>query len=290
MREIKVGDRFGRLVVIKKISKGRSLLRCDCGNTVELMDSQLRAGKHLSCGCLIHNKNVRKNIVGKRYGRLVVTKELGHGYVMCHCDCGNDKKIRKWSLMQGGIHSCGCLRKETVPSHSDIKLLSKDGTNLSMLASKKPRSNNTSGIRGVSRDNTRKKWVGGIKVKGVEKKKRFDTLEEAIEYRKMLEELYIEPLLEKAPAKKKPSSIPDKELRDARERACVTRQTVHDRTGVSIVSLQQWEKGTQHQTDEARALLMAWYRAGCPVLPEREVGDKTPDGDYLARLKKGIRE
>lgn len=192
--------------------------------------------------------------------------------------------------MQGGIHSCGCLRKETVPSHSDIKLLSKDGTNLSMLASKKPRSNNTSGIRGVSQDNTRKKWVGGIKVKGVEKKKRFDTLEEAIEYRKMLEELYIEPLLEKAPAKKKPSSIPDKELRDARERACVTRQTVHDRTGVSIVSLQQWEKGTQHQTDEARALLMAWYRAGCPVLPEREVGDKTPDGDYLARLKKGIRE
>lgn len=30
MRAIKVGDRFGRLVVIKKISKGRSLLHCDC--------------------------------------------------------------------------------------------------------------------------------------------------------------------------------------------------------------------------------------------------------------------
>lgn len=44
MREIKVGDRFGRLVVIKKISKGRSLLRCDCGNTLELVDSQLRPG------------------------------------------------------------------------------------------------------------------------------------------------------------------------------------------------------------------------------------------------------
>lgn len=146
MREIKVGDRFGRLVVIKKISKGRSLLRCDCGNTLELVDSQLRSGHYSSCGCLIHHKDVRKNIVGKRYGRLVVTKELGHGYVMCHCDCGKDKRIRKWSLMQGGIHSCGCLRREIVPSHSDIKLLSKDGTNLSMLASKKPRSNNTSGI------------------------------------------------------------------------------------------------------------------------------------------------
>lgn len=44
MREINVGDRFGRLVVIKKITKRRSLLRCDCGNTLELVDSQLRSG------------------------------------------------------------------------------------------------------------------------------------------------------------------------------------------------------------------------------------------------------
>lgn len=231
-------------------------------------------------------KDVKKNIIGNRYGRLVVTEELGHGYVMCHCDCGKDKKIRKWLLMQGGIHSCGCLRRETVTGHGDIKSLSKDGTNISMLASKKPRSNNTSGIRGVSRDNTRKKWVGGIKVKGVEKKKRFDTLEEAIEYRKMLEEMYIEPLLEKAPAKKKPSCIPDKELRDAREKACVTRQTVHDRTGLSIVSLQRWENGWQHPTAEARNLLLSWYRAGCPVLLALGVADDKPDGDYLIRLKK----
>ena len=285
MREIKVGDRFGRLVVIKEVSRGRYLLRCDCGNTVEIVGAQLRVGKRMSCGCSRYNKDVKKNLVGKRYGRLVVTEEIGHGYVMCHCDCGNDKKIRKWSLMQGGIHSCGCLRRETVPSHSDIKLLSKDGTNLSMLASKKPRRNNTSGIRGVSRDNTRKKWVGGIKVKGVEKKKRFDTLEEAIEYRKMLEELYIEPLLEKAPAKKKPSFIPDKELRDAREKACVTRQTVHDCTGLSIVSLQQWENGWQHPTVEARNLLLSWYHARCPALPALGVADDKPDGDYLIRLK-----
>ena len=133
---------------------------------------------------------VRKNIVGNRYGRLVVTEELGHGYVMCHCDCGNDKKIRKWQIMQGGIHSCGCLRREIVPTHGDIKSLSKDGTNLSILASKKTRSSNTSGVRGVHWDKSRCKWIGGVKIKGVDKKKRFDTLKEATEYRKMLEELY----------------------------------------------------------------------------------------------------
>ncbi len=229
--------------------------------------------------------DIKKNLVGKRYGRLVVTEELGHGYVVCHCDCGNDKRVRKWLLMQGGIHSCGCLRRETVPGHGDIKSLSKDGTNLSILTSKNIRSSNTSGVRGVHWDKTRSKWVGGIKVKGVEKKKRFDTLEEAIEYRKMLEELYIEPLLEKAPAQKKPSCIPDKELRDAREKACVTRKTVHDRTGLSIVSLQQWENGWQHPTAVVRDLLLSWYHAGCPVLPVLGVADDKPDGDYLIRLE-----
>lgn len=230
--------------------------------------------------------DIKKNLVGKRYGRLVVTEELGHGYVVCHCDCGNDKRVRKWLLMQGGIHSCGCLRRETVPGHGDIKSLSKDGTNLSILTSKNIRSSNTSGVRGVHWDKTRSKWVGGIKVKGVEKKKRFDTLEEAIEYRKMLEELYIEPLLEKAPAQKKQSCIPDKELRDAREKACVTRKTVHDRTGLSIVSLQQWENGRQHPTAEARTLLIDWYQAGCPELQKTGVTVDKPDGDYLSRLIK----
>lgn len=84
-REIKVGDRFGRLTVIKKISEGRSLLRCDCGNTIELMDSQLRAGRHHSCGCLVCNRDVRKDITGKRYGKLVVTKALGGGYFFYFC-------------------------------------------------------------------------------------------------------------------------------------------------------------------------------------------------------------
>lgn len=287
MREIKVGDRFGRLVVIKEVSRGKYLLRCDCGNTIEIVGAQLRAGKRMSCGCSRYSRDVKKNLVGKRYGRLVVTEELGHGYVMCHCDCGNDKKIRKWQIMQGAIHSCGCLRRETVPNHSDIKSLAKDGTNLSMFVSKKLRRDNTSGVKGVTWDKARSKWVGGIKVKGKEKKKRFDTLEEAAEYRKMLEELYVEPLLEKEQIniKEKQPIVPDKELRDAREKACVTRQTVHDRTGLSIVSLQRWENGWQHPTVEARNLLLFWYRSGCPVLPAIGVADDKPDGDYLIRLE-----
>ncbi len=283
-REIKVGDRFGRLTVIKKISEGRSLLRCDCGNTIELMDSQLRGGRHHSCGCLVYNRDIRKDITGKRYGKLVVTKELGRGYVMCHCDCGNDKKVRKWLLMQGYIHSCGCWRQDVARKKSDIKSLSKDGTNLSILASKNLRSSNTSGVRGVSWSQARMKWVGGIKIKGIEKKRRFDKFEDAVEYRKMLEELYLEPLLEQSSLVQKPSAVPDDELRNAREKACLTRQSVHDRTGLSIVSLQQWENGCQHPTLEARKLLVDWYLAGSPTLHKLGVSEDKPDGDYLLSL------
>lgn len=186
-------------------------------------------------------------------------------------------------LIQGYIHSCGCLRRDIVPTHGDIKSLSKDGTNLSILASKKTRSSNTSGVRGVHWDKSRCKWIGGVKIKGVDKKKRFEKFEDAVEYRKMLEELYIEPLIEKYQLKKQ-STIPDKELRDAREKACVTRQTVHDRTGLSIVSLQRWENGWQHPTVEARTLLIDWYQAECPELPKTGVTVDKPDGDYLLRL------
>ena len=229
---------------------------------------------------------IRKNIVGKRYGRLVVAKELGGGYVMCHCDCGNDKKIRKWLLMQGCIHSCGCLRQDAAQKKSDIKSLSKDGTNLSILASKNLRSSNTSGVRGVSWSQARMKWIGGIKIKGVEKKRRFDKFEDAVEYRKMLEELYLEPLLEQSSLRQKPPAVPDNELKTAREKVGLTRKTVHDRTGLSVVSLQQWENGRQYPTPEARKMLVDWYLAGSPTLPKLGVSEDKPDGDYLARLKK----
>ena len=49
-------QRFGRLIAIKRIgSKGNQpfwLLQCDCGNTVEVIASNLNNGTTKSCGCL----------------------------------------------------------------------------------------------------------------------------------------------------------------------------------------------------------------------------------------------
>lgn len=55
----------------------------------------------------------------------------------------------------------------------------------------KIRSDNTSGIKGVLFDKARNKWKGSIKFDGKVYSKRFNTKEEAIEYRnKLVEEFY----------------------------------------------------------------------------------------------------
>lgn len=57
------------------------------------------------------------NILGERYGRLVVIKQAGKdkhgGYLwLCKCDCGNEKVILANSLLSGKTQSCGCLARE----------------------------------------------------------------------------------------------------------------------------------------------------------------------------------
>lgn len=62
----------------------------------------------------------RVGFAGERYGRCVVLGEAeatpSGRAVLCRCDCGNIKTIDLGSLRRGLVHSCGCLRSETVRS------------------------------------------------------------------------------------------------------------------------------------------------------------------------------
>jgi hypothetical protein len=53
---------------------------------------------------------------GLRFSRLVVTEELGSFAggirVACVCDCGTQREVRAWDLLQGLTKSCGCLHRE----------------------------------------------------------------------------------------------------------------------------------------------------------------------------------
>ena len=64
----------------------------------------------------------KKNILGKKYGRLKVIGEAksvksGNSQAsrwLCKCDCGEEKIIRQDALSRGGTISCGCYTKDRV--------------------------------------------------------------------------------------------------------------------------------------------------------------------------------
>ena len=71
----------------------------------------------------------KNNLVGQRFGRLVVLEETDERQSdcvvwLCQCDCGNLAKVCTRSLNSGNTQSCGCLHKEKV-----AKQFSKDITN-----------------------------------------------------------------------------------------------------------------------------------------------------------------
>lgn len=62
------------------------------------------------------------NLLGQRFGRLVVIKECEpinkHSVWLCKCDCGNVKKVQLSSLRRGLTTSCGCKQKEIAKANA----------------------------------------------------------------------------------------------------------------------------------------------------------------------------
>lgn len=60
----------------------------------------------------------RKDLKGKRFGRLVVIEPAetvnGKLHWLCICDCGKEKTVASGALRGGRTKSCGCLRYEMV--------------------------------------------------------------------------------------------------------------------------------------------------------------------------------
>ncbi len=63
------------------------------------------------------NRRPTKQMIGQRFGRLVVVESVasvkGHSYVLCDCDCGTTaKRVGTSALNTGSIVSCGCYHRE----------------------------------------------------------------------------------------------------------------------------------------------------------------------------------
>lgn len=71
---------------------------------------------------------MEKDIIGKRYGSLVVLgfsdkRDKGnHKYLVCRCDCGNEKEISMTHVRSGASKSCGCgVVKATIKRNTTHK-------------------------------------------------------------------------------------------------------------------------------------------------------------------------
>ena len=129
--DIKTGDRFALLTVIKEVPKPENrktkgkyyLCQCDCGNQKIIDKKGLVSGRVQSCGCLRAkrvSKAVTIDLTGQRFGRLVVLEKVDYNDTpqrceakwRCQCDCGNIVEVRGTSLRKGATRSCGCLHNE----------------------------------------------------------------------------------------------------------------------------------------------------------------------------------
>lgn len=116
------GQRFGRLIATENIGAKNGhalwLCKCDCGNEHIATANNLKGGHVSSCGCLVDEiDNKRKNnMIGKRFGRLVVLEKdktkNNRSFWKCQCDCGNIIVVTQGNLKSGTVKSCGCLADE----------------------------------------------------------------------------------------------------------------------------------------------------------------------------------
>ena len=205
------GQKFGRLTVIRKAHRKIDhkvvwVCQCVCGNKTETPTGSLQSGYTKSCGCLRRensSKLRRVNLLGKRFGRLLVIEEepikVGDhkAFWKCQCDCGNIVLHSTSILTSGNTKSCGCLRNDNLKKLNDNN--AKDGTMLNQIAdTRKINKNNKSGITGVSWNSSRSKWEAKItfKQKTIHLG-RFDNKRDAINARKKAEKKYFHPILEK---------------------------------------------------------------------------------------------
>lgn len=152
----------------------------------------------------------RIDLANQTFGRLTVisffgSSSNGNALWLCQCQCGNKCIVDSQRLQKGFTRSCGCLRSEI--SRSNIKANNQtkkymgnpknfqliNRTNL--VASTLKRSNNKSGVIGVSWDKTAQKWVARLYFQGrLVLNRVYVHMEDAIAARKAAEKRYIVPL------------------------------------------------------------------------------------------------
>ena len=136
-RDNLTGQKFGRLTAITAVGRNKSgavlwLCECECSNKLITLAYSLKKLESKSCGCYNVERAKalgRIDMIGKKFGRLTVLREVEHNghklYFECLCDCGNTVIVRGSHLRSGAIQSCKCLNKERIHQASFVNLTGK---------------------------------------------------------------------------------------------------------------------------------------------------------------------
>ena len=108
----------------------------------------------------------RLDLTGQRFGRLTALAPAanvsGRTAWLCRCSCGQELVVETARLRSGHTKSCGCYRADHTPHPTYV-----DGTCPGMLlAAKRVRKNNTSGVPGVDWMAAKRLWRAAICFKG----------------------------------------------------------------------------------------------------------------------------
>lgn len=67
----------------------------------------------------------KNKYIGKKYNRLTILDVLKNGEFLCLCDCGKQKIIKKYSVLNEFTKSCGCLKHELDKQKQEDKFKNK---------------------------------------------------------------------------------------------------------------------------------------------------------------------
>lgn len=162
-----------------------------------------------------------QELIGRRFQNLTVIDVVGpkkkkgvkrtYTYLLCRCDCGNSCEIELFDLINGSTLSCGCFALNQIRKLGEYFGKDRETTGkrtISNILNPNPRKTNKSTqIKNITYSSKFNSYRVQITRKGRHYRKRFPTLDAAIEYKetilKQLDKIYNEEKVENCNRKDK---------------------------------------------------------------------------------------